>query len=294
MQIAISGSTGFIGTALARACREKGWSVVPLSRQDLRQDSTALAHTLEGCAAVVNLAGAPIAARWTTAYKKVLYDSRIETTRSLVSALSLLRQKPEAFISACGIGIYSSRGVHTEDDKDYADDFLGILARDWEQEALAAQAAGVRTVVFRFGVVLGSGGGALQRMLLPFRLGLGGRIGSGGQAFSWVHIHDLLRAVFRAVDDSGMEGAYNLTAPHPTTNGGLTRALGRALRRPALLPVPGFAVKLLFGEGATILLEGQTVLPKRLLERGFTFTFTTIEGALADLLQGTPGQAEKT
>ncbi len=284
MRIALSGATGFIGTHLAGALADRGHQVMPLTRDDFKPAARTLAGKLDGCGAVINLAGAPIAARWTETYKKVLRASRIDTTRMLVAALELLRDKPPVLVSASGVGIYPAQGCHTEDDRTYADDFLGCLARDWEQEALRAASLGIRTVVFRFGVVLGRDGGALQRMLPLFRLGLGGIIGSGRQAFSWVHITDLLRALIAALEDTGLQGTYNLTAPEPTTNEGLTRAIARALRRPALLRVPGFALRLRFGQGASVLLEGQHALPKRLLDSGFQFVFCTIDQALADLL----------
>lgn len=283
MQIAVSGATGFIGTHLRRVLAAHGHATVPLGRTDFATTAASLAQKLRGCDAIVNLAGAPIAARWTAAYKKILSASRIATTRMLVEALAHLDPAPQVLISASGTGIYRSHGNHTEEDTDYADDFLGRLAQDWEGEALKAESSGVRTVVFRFGVVLGRNGGALQRILPLFRFGLGGRLGSGRQPFSWVHIADLTAAIIRAVVDPGMRGIYNLTAPQPTTNAALTRTLASVLRRPAWLPVPAFALKLLFGEAASVLLGGQRVLPKRLLDSGFQFSFPDLQQALADL-----------
>ncbi|MCX8043335.1 MAG: TIGR01777 family oxidoreductase [Desulfobacterota bacterium] len=284
MQVAISGATGFIGTYLGKVFGAQGHKIVPLTRGDFSTNAAALAGKLKGCDAVINLAGAPIAARWTAAYKKVLIESRIGTTRMIVDTVTHLSPAPRVLISASGTGIYRSHGIHTEDDTDYADDFLGRLAQDWEREALKAESVGMRTVVFRFGVVLGKNGGALQRMLPLFRLGLGGRIGSGRQAFSWVHIADLARAIITAVNNPALRGIYNLTAPYPITNAELTRTLASLLHRPAWLPVPGVALKLLFGEAAAVLLEGQQVLPKRLRDAGFTFLFPTICEALVDIL----------
>lgn len=288
MQIALSGATGFIGSHLSDALTEQGHKVIPLTRDDFKPATSTLNAKLIGSHSVINLAGAPIAARWTGPYKKILYESRIHTTRRIIDVLAQLRDKPRVLISASGAGIYRPQGTHTEEDREYADDFLGRLARDWEQEALRAESLGVRTVIFRFGVVLGKDGGALRRMLPLFRLGLGGRIGSGKQAFSWVHITDLIRAIIRALDDTTLQGTYNLTAPRPTTNEGFTRALSRILHRPAILSVPGFALRLRFGQGASVLLEGQHVLPKRLLDTGFQFAFPTIDQALADLLSCLP------
>jgi hypothetical protein len=173
MRVAMSGSTGFIGSYLQHTFKQHGWETVPLTRQDFAGDVISLHEKLSQAYAVVNLAGAPIAARWTEAYKKKLYASRVPVTEKIVEAMSRLEQKPKVFISACGVGIYPSGGPWTESDTERADDFLGQLAQSWEQAALKAQDAGIRTVVFRFGVVLGRGGGALAKMLPIFRLGLG-------------------------------------------------------------------------------------------------------------------------
>lgn len=285
MKIVMSGSTGFVGTYLRKLFAEKGWQVVPLLREDFAQGVAALHDKIEECDAVINLAGAPIATRWSEPYKKVLYESRVPLTQKIVAAMHGLGSRPSVFISVSGVGIYPCGGPWTEDDNDFADDFLGHLAFDWEQAALEARSAGVRTVVFRLGVVLGRGGGVLAKMLPLFRLGLGGVIGSGTQAISWVHMADLASALCSAIEDVSCTGTYNLCSPHATTNEGLTHVLARALHRPAFLPVPAFAVKLAFGQGATVLLDGQNVVPKRLLDAGFRFRFEWIEDALADLIQ---------
>ena len=284
MHIAMSGSTGFIGSYLKEAFAEKGYETVPLGRADFNGDGASLRDKLSKAEAVINLAGAPIAARWTESYKQELYASRIPVTEKVVTAMSGLEHKPKVFVSACGVGLYPAGGPWTEDDTARADDFLGQLALQWEQAAKMAEKAGIRTVVFRFGVVLGRGGGALGKMLPIFRLGLGGVIGSGSQPFSWVHISDLVRAHCEALKNESFRGSYNLTATNPTTNRGLTRALSQVLHRPAIFPVPAFALKLLFVEGATVLLDGQSVLPKRLLDEGFAFQFERIEDALTDLV----------
>jgi len=283
MKIAMSGSTGFVGSYLQKIFAAKGWSVVPLTRDDFAKGVAAVHAKIEDCDAVINLAGAPIAARWTASYKKVLYESRVPLTQKIAAAMHGLGRRPGVFISVSGVGIYPGGGPWDEDDSGYSDDFLGHLAWDWEQAALEALSAGVRTVVFRLGVVLGSGGGALAKMLPLFRLGLGGVIGSGNQPVSWVHIADLARALCAALEGSAYSGIYNLCAPHATTNKGLTRALARALQCPAFLPVPAVVIKLAFGQGSTVLLDGQIAVPKRLLEAGFHFEFAGIEEALADL-----------
>jgi uncharacterized protein (TIGR01777 family) len=286
MKIAMSGATGFVGSHLSEAFGRKGWQVVPLGREDFGQDAETLLEKIEGSAVVVNLAGATIASRWTEEYKKTIYSSRIDTTKKICRALGKTKSKPRLLISTSAIGIYTTAGVHTEEDKNYSEDFLGKLAVDWEAAALEAKEAGVRTVIFRFGVVLGKNGGALRKMLIPFRLGLGGVIGSGEQPFSWVHIEDLIQAYVTVIEGEKYEGIYNLTAPHPTTNRGLTEALGHALHKPTVMRVPSFVLKLQLGEAAKVLLEGQHVLPQRLLESGFTFAFADIDKALKDLVKG--------
>lgn len=283
--IAMSGASGFVGSHMCREFRKNGWEIIALGRKEFALPTEELAKRLQGVDVIVNLAGAPVITRWTEEYKKVLYESRITLTRKLVSACKLLAPPPQLFLSASAIGCYSATGTHTEDDNTLADDFLGRLARDWEQEAFRAKEVGCRTAIFRFGVVLGQGGGALAKMLLPFKLGIGGTIGNGRQPFSWVHIKDLTRAFEAAINDSTYEGIYNLTAPHPTTNLGLTKTLGRALSRPTIFPVPEFVLRLLYGEGAQALTSGQTVIPKRLLDSGFQFDFPYIEEAVADCLQ---------
>jgi len=284
MNIAMSGATGFVGRHLTKAFEEKGWKVIPLGRGDFREEEILLSK-IRDADVVVNLAGAPIAERWTEEYKKILYSSRVETTKKIVEAMGKGKKRPGVFISASAVGIYDSGGVYTEKNARYADDFLAKLSLDWEQAALGAKDAGIRTVIFRFGLVLGPDGGVIQKMLLPFKMGLGGTLGDGKQAFSWVHIEDLVGAYLTVIDHSDFEGIYNLTAPNPTTNKGLTRALADALHKPAVMRVPFFVLKLQLGEGAKAVLEGQSVLPERLLEKGFTFRFSEIDKAIQDLVR---------
>lgn len=280
--IAMSGASGFVGSTLRGRLAEKGWHVRSLGRAELSLPPEELARLLQGVDCIINLAGAPVISRWTAEYKKIMYQSRVALTRKLVSACALLEIPPQVFLSASAIGCYTEAGMHREDSQLLAHDFLGELVRDWEHEAFRARELGMRTAVFRFGVVLGPGGGALAKMITPFKFGLGGVIGTGRQPFSWIHIHDLARVFEQALTDQSYEGVYNLTAPHPTTNAGLTKALSRALSRPAMLPVPEFVLRILFGEGARVLTSGQTVIPQRLLARGFQFDFPTIEAAVDD------------
>ncbi len=284
MKIAMSGATGFIGGNLIKLFNEKGWIVEPLLAEDFKGREETLARKLQDSEVVINLAGAPIVAKWTEEYKKILYSSRIDTTNKIVSLLSAQNPKPRLFISTSAVGIYDGSGIYSEDNAVYADDFLGMLASEWEKSAIKAANYGIRTVIFRFGIVLGSNGGMLSQMLPIFKLGLGGTIGDGSQGFSWVHIEDLKRAYLEAIENDKFAGVYNLTAPTPTTNKGLTKALGKALKVPAIFKIPYFALKLKYGEGVIAISGGQKVLPKRLLEAGFKFKYETIEEALKDLL----------
>jgi len=284
MKIAVSGAGGFIGTHLVAMFKAKGWQVAPLHTADFALDDAAFGQKLSGADVVVHLAGATINRRWTKSYKKALYASRVETAKKIVRAMAKSQQKPKLFICTSAVGIYAPSGKHNEEHAAYADDFLGRLARDWESAAAESKTLGIRTVIFRYGIVLGHGGGILKEMLLPFSLGLGGTIGDGRQHFSWVHIDDLVRAYLFAVDHPDMEGVYNLMAPNPTTNYGLTKALGKVLHRPTPFSVPKFLIKLRFGsEAAEALAGGQYVTPKRLPEAGFEFEFKSVEAALTDL-----------
>lgn len=284
MHILMSGATGFVGRHLTYAFMDEGWTVTPLSRKDFRLPEHEFLERFRSVDGVVNLAGAPVTERWTEEYRRALFDSRVGVTSRIVGAFKALERKPRVFVSASAVGIYRDSGTHTEEQFALSDEFLGKLAIEWERAAMAASELGVRTVVFRLGIVLGLGGGALERMLVPFKLGLGGTLGSGKQAMSWVHVADLQRAYVAALRDETFAGTYNLTAPVPTTNEGFVKALGRTLRRPTLLAIPGFVLRARYGDAAEVLLGGQKVLPKRLLDVGFAFKYESIEDALADLI----------
>lgn len=281
--IAISGASGFVGTHLTQLFKKEGYEVIALRRSDLK-NSEALTEKLEGVEALINLAGANIIQRWSEAYKKVLYRSRIDTTKALVEAMKNTKNPPKIFISTSAIGIYKNDNIYDEYAKELEKNFLAQLCINWEDEALKAKALGVRTLICRFGIIMGADGGALQKMLLPFKMGIGGIIGDGKQAFSFMHIEDLKRFYLYAINNPELEGIYNMTTAKPTTNHGLTKALGKTLKRPTILPLPAFVLQLLFGEGSTVLTDGQRVIPKRVLESGFEFKFVTIEEVLEDLL----------
>ena len=287
-KIVLTGASGFVGTHLSKALSAAGWRVMALSRVELAMAPASLAAIMHGAAAVINLAGAPVIARWSEAYKKKMRQSRVDLTRNLVQAMAEMESPPSVFVSTSAVGYYASHCTHSEKKGIMGEGFLPDLAHAWETEALQAEELNIRTVIFRFAVVLGRDGGALKKMLLPFKLGLGGIIGDGKQAFSWIHIHDLLKAHFAALNNVSFQGIYNMTAPKPSTNYQFTKTLGKVLGRPTILPVPTFMLKIVFGEGASILSDGQAAVPKRLLENGFVFDFPDLEGALRNCTAQAP------
>lgn len=278
--IAISGASGFVGSSLTKFFSNLGYKIIPLSREILNNKNL-LEESLSSCDIVINLAGANIINRWSESYKKLLYTSRIDTTSKIVNTINTISNKPKLLISTSAVGIYDNKSIYNENGK-FSNDFLSNLCQEWEKEALKAKNEITKVSIFRFGIVLGRDGGALQKMITPFKLGLGGTIGSGKQAFSFVHIEDLLNA-YKFVIENSQDGVFNLTAPTPTTNKGLTLALGKTLKRPTILPVPEFVLKLIFSEGARVLTDGQSAIPKKLLDLGFEFKFKTIEETIENL-----------
>ncbi|MEZ5291209.1 MAG: TIGR01777 family oxidoreductase [Vicinamibacterales bacterium] len=290
MRVVIAGGSGFLGQALADSLGRHGHEVQILTRRPRGPghiawtpdgDPGPWAASLEGAGAVVNLAGEGIAdRRWTPARKAALVESRIRATTSLVRAVRERTTPPAVFVSASGIGYYGATGDEPVDESaPPGSDFLAQLAVQWEHAAAPAGTA-CRLVLLRTGMVLGHGG-ALQQMLLPFKLGLGGRLGSGRQWMPWIHVDDWVALVERLIADERASGPFNLAAPAPVRNREFTRALGHALSRPAFLPVPAFALSLAFGELAQVLLTGQRAVPHRAEQLGFTFAYSSIDVALA-------------
>jgi len=282
-KITISGASGFVGTELINYFESKSYQVVAIKRADL-SDEQRLIEILDGSEVVINLSGANIIHRWSESYKKLLYSSRIDSTKALIEAMESCNNRPKLFISTSAVGIYKNDKIYDELTTELNDDFLANLCKEWEAEALKADDLSIRTAIFRFGIVLGSEGGALAKMLTPFRLGVGGTIGDGSQAFSFIHIDDLLSAYEYMIKSDSLDGIFNLTSPNPTTNYALTKALGKSLKRPTILPLPEFVVNLIFGEGAKVLTDGQSALPKRLLDSGFEFRYESIEETINSLL----------
>lgn len=283
MHILTTGSTGLIGGRLKRAFRDAGFEVSAVGRSDFLSEAEALAEKVSGADVVIHLAGAPIIGRWTKKYKNEILSSRVETTRKLVHAVNGAAVKPRLFISASAVGIYPGDGVYDETATVSGEDFLAEVCRRWEAEA-SALTPETGLAIFRFGAVLSKEGGALKKMLLPFRLGLGGPVAGGKQGFSWIHTDDLAEA-FLFVIKHKLTGIFNLTAPQITDNATFTKALGKALHRPAFFPIPAFGLKMVYGEGASVLTSGQKVLPARLQKEGFVFRYPNLELALGDLLK---------
>lgn len=304
MRVLISGGTGLIGRALTRALVDRGDEVVILSRSPQRHAAhlpqgvqllawdgrtpTGWGEIVNTVDAVVNLAGANIAeGRWTAARKRVIRESRLHAGHALVEAIRDATSKPHVLIQASAVGYYGPRGdeIVTEDTPP-GSDFLAQLAVEWEASTREVEAWGIRRPIIRTGVVLSMEGGALPRMLPPFKLGLGGPLGSGRQWFPWIHMADEVGAILFLLDRKEAHGPYNLSAPNPVRNEEFTRALGEILHRPTLFRVPAFALRLLFGEMATVLLEGQRAIPRRLLDEGYTFRYEDVRSALRALLEG--------
>ncbi len=294
MRVVVSGASGLIGPALVPALRADGHEVIKLVRRDPTSDDERrwdpASGTLDpahiaGADAIVNLSGANLDQRWTDRAKREILESRTKTTGLLAAVAAELDSKPSAFVCAGGTGIYGNRGdeILTEE-SEAGGGFLAGVMRETEAAAGPARAAGIRVVNFRQGIVLSQDGGALKRMLPFFRFGLGGPVGSGRQWWSWVSLVDVVSA-YRVAVAGDVAGPVNLAAPNPVTSRQFAKALGRALRRPAALPAPSFAVRLLFGEkGDEVLLFGQRALPARLLDAGFEFSAPTIEAGIAQAL----------
>lgn len=292
MHVVVTGASGLIGGALVRELRRRGTSVTAVSRNPRAHAASSgvnwigwdgLTDAVAGAAGVVHLAGEGIVdRRWSESRKAALRSSRIERTRQVVEAIQESGEKPAVLVSASAVGYYGSRVERESSEAAPAgNDFLAQLCQEWED---ATATAGVRTATLRFGIVLSTEGGALERLLMPFRLGLGGPIGLGRAWWSWVHIDDAVGVIMHALQNTGVEGALNVTAPHPARNADFARALGSALKRPAVAPVPPIALKLMLGEGASVLLASQRIIPTRTLDSGYRFLHPEIDSALQDLV----------
>ena len=300
MEVFITGGTGFVGSNLVSRLRAHGHSVTVLSRSKAAVDrfgeGTSVVQgdptqpgswqeSVKGHDCIINLAGTSLFSRWTPERKREIRDSRISTTRNLVDAIEPAGERAVTLFSTSAVGYYGFCGDEELTEKSPpGDDFLARIAIEWETEALKAEEKGVRVVVTRFGIILGERGGALSQMISIFRKYLGGPLGSGNQWFSWIHMDDLLGAFSFLMDQREISGPVNLTSPNPIRNRDLAKAIGKALRRPSFLPAPGFMLRLILGEFGSVLLRGQRVIPKKLLDNGYVFLYPEIDGALGSLI----------
>jgi uncharacterized protein (TIGR01777 family) len=304
MNVTLTGATGLIGTKLVRALRDHGEGVTVLSRSPEKAQARlgveavawdplagpAPVEALRGRDAVIHLAGEPVAQRWNDEVKHAIRESREVGTRNLVAGLRAVGEadpaRPTTLVSSSAVGYYGKHGDERVPESSPAgDDFLAGVCVAWEREADAAAELGLRVVKIRTGVVLDAEGGALKTMLPPFKLGVGGPVAGGNQYLPWIHVDDLVGLYLHALTDTAWSGAYNGAAPEPVTNKAFSKALGRALHRPAFAPVPAFAIRLLYGDMAEIVTEGQRAVPEHALADGFTYKYADLDAALADALR---------
>jgi uncharacterized protein (TIGR01777 family) len=285
MKIKLTGSNGYIGRLISSELLKKGHAVSGINRDLLYGASTNLQKELRNTDVIINLAGAPILQRWTAENKKNIYNSRVVTTHNLVKAIIELpeNERPKKVVSASAIGLYKSGDSHTEESTNFDDGFVGEVVKDWEQE-LRFLPMNVPTIVFRLGIVFGKEAKTIQNMLLPFKLGLGGKIGSGEQAFPFIHEQDVVNAFVWATETLETSDTFNLTAPQSISNEEFTQTFARQLKRPAFFTIPAFALKLVFGKAAQLLTQSPKVSSRKLLNAGFNFEYPTIEATLQNII----------
>ncbi|OBQ22349.1 MAG: multidrug MFS transporter [Anabaena sp. WA113] len=305
MKIAISGATGFVGSRLVAKLHAEGHRILVLTRNTTFAQkvfppqafpnleiiaytpivSGAWQDTIAGCDGVVNLAGEPIAeGRWTPERKQEILNTRKLGTQKIVEAIAKSQPQPSVLVNTSAIGYYgTSETASFDEDSANGKDFLAQVCQEWEAEARKLKDTNVRLVILRFGIILGNGG-ALGKMITPFKLFAGGPIGTGQQWFSWIHLDDIVSLIIQALTKSTMEGVYNGTAPQPVSMNDLSTTMGKVMNRPSWLPVPGFAIEAILGDGAKVVLEGQQVLPKRTLESGFEYQYPNLQSALTQIL----------
>jgi len=300
MKVFITGGTGFVGTQLTSRLIEDGHEVTVLTRSlkgstvsslgisYLEGDPTkkgSWQESIKDHDAVINLAGASIFSKWTAEHKRAIRESRVNTTQNIVEGIASHPERPFTLLSTSAVGYYGFHGdEELNEDSPPGTDFLARIAVEWEGEALGARDRGARVVISRFGIVMGEKGGALSQMIPLFKKYIGGPIGSGKQWFSWVHIEDLTEAFAFLLKHPEISGPVNVCSPNPIRNKDLAKALGKALHRPSFIPAPAFMVKLVLGEFGSVILEGQRVIPQRLLESGFVFQYPDIEKALKSIV----------
>lgn len=297
MRVLISGATGLIGQALIKSLEGDGHEVARLVRSKKSANAGDIewhpnqgildANQIEGFDVVVHLAGESIASgRWNDEKKRRIVESRVKGTELISKTIASLKQPPRVFVSASAIGYYGDRGDELLNEQSTSgNDFLSDVCRQWENATSAAEAKGIRTVHARFGIILDKEGGALEKMLTPFRMGIGGRVGDGQQWMSWIALADVIAGLRFVIDDESVDGPVNFVAPHPVRNAEFTKALGHALSRPTIFPIPAFGVRLAFGEmGDALLLSSTRVEPTQLVQHNFPFKFTNLDAALKSIL----------
>lgn len=284
MKIKMTGASGYLGNIITAELKRNNHHVSPIQRELLYGPAENLAGELNNIDVLINLAGAPVLQRWTSRAKKEIYDSRIKTVENLARAFQIMfpEDRPAKVISASAISIYASGKTHTEESFYFNQDFLGEVLKDWEK-AWTGLPEEVQLTVFRMAIVLGKESATIKNMLLPFKLGIGGKVGNGKQAFPFVHETDVARAYKWATENKNITGVFNLVAPEQITNAGFTQALAKKLNRPAFFRVPPFALQLIYGKAASMLTKSPVVLPHKIMEAGFEFKYPTIEEAMEEI-----------
>lgn len=286
MIIKITGASGYLGQIINNEMTKNDHQVFPIDRSYLYGPTSELIRQLSGTDILINLAGAPILQRWTERNKQVIYESRVKTTRNLVKAIQEMNEdrRPQKVISASAVGIYATNKTHDELSTDFDNGFVGKVVKDWES-AWYSLPESIELTLFRLGVVLGKEAQTIKKLLLPFKFGLGGKIGNGKQSFPFIHEKDVARAFTWALDQPGAKGIFNLVAPQKITNKELTKTMAKTLKRPAILPVPGFALRIVYGKAATLLTESPHVIPRKLEEQQFKFSYPDIESTLKEITE---------
>lgn len=286
MKISITGISGYLGKKIGEELKKRGHEVLGIERKLIYGSLATLSKEIDGTEVIINLAGAPILQRWTERNKRLIHESRVRTTRNLVKAIQTLPQdkQPKKFISASATGIYKSVFPHNENSSGFDEGFVGNVVQDWEK-ATSGLPASVQKNIFRIGLVLGKEAKTITNMLLPFKLGLGATLGNGKQPFPFIHEKDVVRAFIWATEDLNKNGTFNLVAPENISNKEFTKALAKALNRPALFSIPEFILKMVLGEAAVLLTESPEIEPRNLIANGFQFEFPCIKEALVEILK---------
>ena len=286
MKIKITGSSGYLGQNLVETLTVRGHETSGIDREILYKNDELLNKTIQDTDVIINLAGAPILQRWTKKNKKIIYDSRVKTTHNIIESIKKLpvKNQPKKFLGASAIGIYEPGTTHTEKSTNYEKGFVGNVVKDWE-DASAGIPKNIQRVLFRIAPVLGKKSATVKNLMLPFRMGVGGKIGSGKQSFPFVHIEDVINAFVWAVEDYKKDGVFNLSAPENISNKTFTKTFAEKINRPAFIPVPGFGLKMIYGDAAKMLMDSPKVIPQELERAGFKFSYPDIESALTEILE---------